>query len=115
MINSAVERDHEKRKEKGGCFFQWLTLLPYEATRSIESLLLCLQSIVRGFNMEKAGVFVMPGLHMALTGSFLANQPGRRLWLHALNTILLNFEVMLKMRNFKGRQSKVPFVPNLSN
>ena len=96
MINSAVERDHEKRKEKGGCFFQWLTLLPYEATRSIESLLLCLQSIVRGFNMEKAGVFVMPGLHMALTGTLLTNQPGRCPWLDLLNTLIFNFEVRVK-------------------
>jgi len=52
---------------------------------------------------------------MALTGAFLANQPGRRLWLHAMNTILFNFEAVMKMRNFKGLTTKVPYLESLSN
>ena len=43
MINSAAEKDIKTRQEQKGCFFQWLVLLPYEATRNIESLLQCLE------------------------------------------------------------------------
>lgn len=65
--------------------------------------------------MEKTNPYVAPGLNMALTGAFLANQPGRRLWLHAMNTILFSFEAVTKMRNFRGFTTSVPYVESLSN
>jgi len=53
MMHSAAEKDMKIREQQNGCFFQWLALLPYEATRNIESLLQCLQTIVSAFKMEK--------------------------------------------------------------
>jgi len=64
---------------------------------------------------EKEFFKFVPMLQMALTGIFLVNQKGRKLWLYCLHTILFNFEAIFKLRNLVGKVAKVPEIDFQSN